>query len=124
VHVNFCQSAFLLLLFASIANTLPWASFVLAHHRGPPSEGYLGIACQSIGLIAFLVAGCIKRGPRFRYDPALLGTGFGVGNGVFGEQAPADESNVVDWSGCAMLSYVTLFYVSTRCCEHWTEWRA
>ena len=72
----------------------------------------MGIVSHVIGLLAFVLAGCVRRGPYLRYDPAQLGTGFGVGGSIFGEQAAPGKTNVLDWNGCSMLSYVTLFYVS------------
>jgi hypothetical protein len=64
-------------------------------------------------LLALLLVGCIRRGPYLRFDPPDLGTGFGISGDLFAEpERDIDEPNVLDWEGCSMWSYITLFYVS------------
>ncbi len=70
----------------------------------------------------------MRRGSELRYEKMRMATGFGLNvEDVQGKKAieagpeqddpealigPAEEeSNVLDWSNCSMLAFVSLFYV-------------
>lgn len=73
---------------------------------------------RSVALVgALIVAGTIRRGPKLRFDPMRIGTGFGItaaekeGTRSNGLKA-ADEMNVIDYSNSAMLDFIFLSFVS------------
>jgi hypothetical protein len=115
LHRAFCQTAFFALLTAILVRWAPWLTHVWTYKRADGWQGGMAMydyARVVIGVLAFLAAGAMRRGPLLRYTPARLGTGFGISGTMFNTGVEKGKANVLDWDGSSMLGYMTLSYVS------------
>lgn len=123
-HRRICTCTFLLLLLANIIHSLPCITFVVAF-RGPPpvsrtdaiSPGTISATRWVVLVLALFSSGCMRRGPKLRFDPMQLGTGFGISSdGTTPDEAlekkqKRDEPNVIDYCNSSMLDFILLSYV-------------
>jgi hypothetical protein len=127
-HRRICTITFLLLLFANIIHSLPYITFVVVF-RGPPpvsrtdtiSPGTISSIRWVVLVFALFASGSMRRGPKLRFDPMHLGTGFGISSdGTMPDEAlekkqKGDEPNVIDYCNSSMLDFILLSYV---CAAH------
>ena len=144
LHRSLCITAFLLTICLLILHAAPHIAFTaLTYLPSPDFYPVLVPAAPEISIsrvrnillvVTLLVAGCMRRGPKMKYTPMRLGTGFGVS--LERDDAKAldtkvsltnmedvellgkkweevgEHSNVLDYSNSAMLDFITLSYVS------------
>lgn len=130
LHRYLCLTTFFTTLFLLLLHSLPGVLYTVDTYHGPPilhpTATWLGPARTVSLVVTLLVAGCMRRGPRSHFTPLKFGLGFGV----FEDEAPAkaaqdgsgkddaygdesDESdNVLDYSNSALLDFIFLSYVS------------
>ena len=110
-HRTFCTWTFTSLLIAFLLSLCPRIIYIFYTRLGPPSllKTWIdGGRIAAVG-IAWLVASCIRRGPKRHYDPHVVAGAFGLAK----EDKVADDvPNVLDWTNCSYLSLMTVFYVS------------
>ena len=149
LHRFLCLFTFILLLISLVAHSVPFILYIIITHLPAPdfypiiipSTPWITIPrLRNISiLLTLLVAGKMRRGPKLRYTPLKLGTGFGVNaekdNATVMETATSamsasagitddlevlgkkyedvgEESNVIDYQNSAMLDLIFLTYVS------------
>jgi len=139
LHRAFCLVTFLTTLLLLVAHSMPGIAYTVATRRAAPlAHSYtLSNLRTAVLLVAFIAAGLTRRGPKLRYEPLKLGTGFGInaspddvpgGDVIKGKIKAGDseallqptvdradvgqQDNVLDYQGCSMLSFVFLAYVS------------
>jgi hypothetical protein len=119
LHRATCASIFLFSLLSVIAHTAPGIAYIVVYHRAAPNlpadTRAIGIA-HVVAIFGTLVAaGCMRRGPRLRATEFRVGGAFGLRDAS--PPKPWWEENagqdVVDYSNCSMLTFLTLGYVST-----------
>lgn len=123
-HRRICTITFLQLLLANIIHSLPYITFVVAF-RGPPpvsrtdtiSPGTISASRWVVLVLALFSSGCMRRGPKLRFDPMHLGTGFGISSDgttpdpALEKKHKRDEPNVIDYCNSSMLDFILLSYV-------------
>ena len=139
LHYALCVFLFLSSGLCLILHPLPSILYTILTHRAPPSFnlGYPQIRTgRNVALaLVFLISGCMRRGPKRRFTPLRLGTGFGVnsdepekppgGRAITGPNLDGDNDvevqstleakntscNVLDYAGSSMLDFILLSYV-------------
>lgn len=135
VHRTLCELTFFLSLFSLILHALPNVAYTVLTRRRTPrvhNSVWLG-SIRTIALLSTLFSsGLMRRGPRLRFSPISLGTGFGInastgealgGKAVNGKPGDSDvelqpkieiddeTDNVLDYANSSMLSFIFLTYV-------------
>lgn len=155
-HRILCMLTFISLLLLLVFHAVPGVAYTYITHLSPPqlhSQPYFPAIRTVALLFPFLVAGLMRRGPRLRFTPLSLGTGFGInatktdtspgGDAIRGSVKPGDsdvelqprsdyiraQDDVMDYANSPMLSFVFLAYVSLptphlpSANSRWLDWR-
>ncbi len=132
LHRHLCGSLFALLLVSLVIHPLPGVFYTITTYLSPPSRHTdlvtIGNARIVVLVLALLVGGSMRRGPKLHYERMRMATGFGLNEDFGGPtktvkrstggdehgitEAEEEEVNVLDWSNSSMLAFVSLFYVS------------
>lgn len=134
-HKLVTQAVFTLTVLDIIIHTLPMMVYTSSIRHAPPtlhSFRYFTLAQYTVQISALLSIGCMRRGPKLRFEPMKLSTGFGlnkqkISDGDNGENSSMSleesgaslpgskgksEANVFDRDECSILGFVFFVYVS------------